>query len=70
MYEDGKQLVDMVYLKRHFSICFVMEMDIDRLVKEYGNYQKRFRLSDCDGIIELYVYIINRRTRNIDGFFI
>lgn len=48
-----------------------MEMDIDRLVKEYGSYQKRFRLSDCvDEIIELYVYIINRRTRNIDGFFI
>lgn len=71
MYEDGKQLVDMVYLKRHFSICFVMEMDINRLVKEYGSYQKRFRLSDCvDGIIELYVYIINRRARNIDSFFI
>lgn len=71
MYEDGKQLVDMVYLKRHFSICFVMEMDINRLVKEYGSYQKRFRLSDCvDEIIELYVYIINRRARNIDSFFI
>ena len=48
-----------------------MEMDINRLVKEYGSYQKRFRLSDCvDEIIELYVYIINRRARNIDSFFI
>ena len=71
MYEDGKQLVDMVYLKKTFSICFVMEMDINRLVKEYGSYQKRFRLSDCvDEIIELYVYITNRRTHNIDSFFI
>ncbi|RHK32343.1 hypothetical protein DW069_18615, partial [Bacteroides thetaiotaomicron] len=35
-----------------------MEMDINRLVKEYGSYQKRFRLSDCvDGIIELYVIL-------------
>ena len=48
-----------------------MEMDINRLVKEYGSYQKRFRLSDCvDEIIELYVYITNRRTHNIDSFFI
>ena len=48
-----------------------MKMDINRLVKEYGSYQKRFRLSDCvDGIVGLYVYIINRRTRNIDSFFI
>ncbi|RGY15970.1 hypothetical protein DXA52_14900 [Bacteroides thetaiotaomicron] len=35
-----------------------MEMDINRLVKEYGSYQKRFRLSDCvDEIIELYVIL-------------